>query len=179
MDNQDHRIKTIPQGDEGFGLYIHWPFCLSKCPYCDFNSHVVDTIDHGVWSQALIKDLETQSARLTGQGRILTSIFLGGGTPSLMAPNTVAALIDRAADLWPTAPDLEITLEANPGTVDRDRFRDFKLAGVNRLSLGIQSLDDRALQSLGRVLDAKAALAALDTARSLSDRFSFDLIYAR
>ncbi|WP_413204503.1 radical SAM family heme chaperone HemW [Rhodospirillum sp. A1_3_36] len=179
MDDQDHQISTVTQGDEGFGLYIHWPFCLSKCPYCDFNSHVVDTIDHGIWSQALITDLETQSARLAGQGRMLTSIFLGGGTPSLMAPNTVAALIDRASDLWPTAPDLEITLEANPGTVDRDRFRDFKLAGVNRLSLGIQSLEDRALQFLGRVHDAKSALAALDTARSLFDRFSFDLIYAR
>jgi oxygen-independent coproporphyrinogen-3 oxidase len=167
------------QGDEGFGLYIHWPFCLSKCPYCDFNSHVVDTVDHTLWAESLLRDLNTQAARLTGQGRMVTSIYFGGGTPSLMAPNTVAAVIDRIADLWPTAPDLEITLEANPGTVDEGRFRDFRLAGVNRLSIGVQALDDAALRFLGRVHDAKAALSALETAKKLFPRFSFDLIYAR
>ncbi len=174
-------VPTL-QGDEGFGLYVHWPFCLSKCPYCDFNSHVAGGIDHGRWRAALIADMRAQAVRVA-PGRRLTSIFFGGGTPSLMDPATTAAIIEEARRLWPPEEaggvPLEITLEANPGTVDQARFRDFRQAGVNRLSIGIQALDDADLRFLGRRHDAAGALAALDTARSLFDRVSFDLIYAR
>ncbi len=161
----------------GFGIYIHWPFCLSKCPYCDFNSHVADTIDQGRWRAALLRELE-HFAALKPMTEV-TSVFFGGGTPSLMDPGTAGALIERVAALWPTASGLEITLEANPSTVEADRFRDFRAAGINRLSLGVQALDDAALKFLGRRHDSGEALRALDIAGTLFPRFSFDLIYAR
>jgi putative oxygen-independent coproporphyrinogen III oxidase len=160
----------------GLALYIHWPFCVSKCPYCDFNSHVRDMVDQAQWRDALLADL-AHEARETA-GRRLTSIFFGGGTPSLMPPATVAALIEAAAAQWGFAPGIEITLEANPSSVEAARFADLAAAGVNRVSLGLQSLDDAALRFLGRAHDAREGLAALETAQSVFDRVSFDLIYA-
>lgn len=162
---------------KSFGLYIHWPFCLSKCPYCDFNSHVRERIDQKRWKSALLKELEN-AARFQESSK-LVSIFLGGGTPSLMDPETVAALLERAKQLFPIGDNLEVTLEANPSTVEADRFRAFHEAGVNRLSIGIQSLDDEALSFLGRRHSAQEALKALEIAASYFPRFSFDLIYAR
>ena len=161
----------------GLALYIHWPFCKSKCPYCDFNSHVRAGIDEARWRDALLRELDRGAAET--QGRELVSIFFGGGTPSLMAPPTVAALLERAAARWSLAPDIEITLEANPNSVEAARFRDLAAAGVNRLSLGVQALDDTALKFLGRGHDRDEALAAIDLARAHFARFSFDLIYAR
>ena len=161
----------------GFGIYIHWPFCLSKCPYCDFNSHVAARIDQPRWRAGLLRELEHFAALKPMTG--VTSIFFGGGTPSLMEPATAGALIERIAALWPTAPDLEVTLEANPSTVEADRFRDFRAAGIGRLSLGVQALDDASLRFLGRRHNAGEALRALDIAGRLFPRFSFDLIYAR
>jgi oxygen-independent coproporphyrinogen-3 oxidase len=158
-------------------LYIHWPFCKSKCPYCDFNSHVRQGVDDARWRAALLAELD-HYAEAT-RGRRLGSIFFGGGTPSLMAPATAAALLDRAARHWSAADDLEVTLEANPTSVEAARFRDFRAAGVNRVSLGVQALDDRALRFLGRGHDAGEARAAIDLARRYFDRYSFDLIYAR
>lgn len=162
---------------KSFGLYIHWPFCLSKCPYCDFNSHVRERIDQKRWKSALLKELEN-AARFQESSK-LVSIFLGGGTPSLMDPEIVAALLDKAKQLFPIGDNLEVTLEANPSTVEADRFRAFHEAGVNRLSIGIQSLDDEALSFLGRRHSAQEALKALEIASSYFPRFSFDLIYAR
>jgi oxygen-independent coproporphyrinogen-3 oxidase len=161
---------------QDLALYVHWPFCVSKCPYCDFNSHVRDTIDQDRWRAALLADL-AHEARET-PGRRLGSIFFGGGTPSLMPPATVAALIEAAVGHWGFAPDVEITLEANPSSVEAARFADLAAAGVNRVSLGLQSLDDYALRFLGRAHDAAEGLAALDTALSAFARVSFDLIYA-
>ncbi len=161
----------------GFALYVHWPFCLSKCPYCDFNSHVRERIDQDRWRIALLTELD-HFARETA-GRRLTSIFFGGGTPSLMAPATVAAVIDRAAERWQTDPDIEITLEANPTSVEADRFADYGAAGVNRVSLGVQALNDDALRTLGRGHDKADALRALTLAANIFSRRSFDLIYAR
>ncbi len=158
-------------------LYIHWPFCKSKCPYCDFNSHVRDRIEQRRWRSALLAELE-DAARETA-GRRLGSIFFGGGTPSLMEPETVAALIARAGERWRFADEIEITLEANPTSVEAGRFRALAEAGVNRLSLGVQALDDRALRFLGRGHNAAEALAAIELARRHFSRFSFDLIYAR
>jgi len=163
--------------DPGFGLYIHWPFCLSKCPYCDFNSHVAASIDQGRWRRALLAELAWFAAATPG--RTVTSIFFGGGTPSLMEPSTAAALIEAASGHWPLADRLEVTLEANPSTVEAGRFRDFRAAGVNRLSLGIQALDDRALRFLGRRHNLAEAMDALTIAATCFPRFSFDLIYAR
>jgi len=160
-----------------FAIYVHWPFCKSKCPYCDFNSHVRERIDEAAWRNALIAALDRQAAALGG--RTVSSIFFGGGTPSLMAPATVAAVLARIADHWTLAPDVEITLEANPSSVEADRFADLAAAGVNRLSLGVQALDDRALGFLGRAHDVAAARRALALARRHFARFSFDLIYAR
>jgi putative oxygen-independent coproporphyrinogen III oxidase len=157
-------------------LYIHWPFCLSKCPYCDFNSHVREGVDEAEWKAALLADLAHEAA-LT-QGQKLGSIFFGGGTPSLMPPATVAALIEAAGRHWQFAPDIEITLEANPSSVEAARFADLAAAGVNRVSLGLQSLDDEALRVLGRRHDANEGLAALETAQTNFARVSFDLIYA-
>ncbi len=158
-------------------LYIHWPFCLSKCPYCDFNSHVRDTIDQARFGAALRRELATEAVRL-GRRR-LTSVFFGGGTPSLMDPAIAEALISDAARYFTVADDLEITLEANPTSIEAARLAAFRSAGVNRVSVGIQSLDDSALRLLGRQHSAKEAAAALETARRLFPRVSFDLIYAR
>jgi putative oxygen-independent coproporphyrinogen III oxidase len=162
---------------DAFGIYIHWPFCLSKCPYCDFNSHVADSIDQAAWRQALLTELDRGASQTAG--RTVTSLFFGGGTPSLMDPATAAALIERIAAHWTLAPDLEITLEANPGTVDAERFADFRAAGINRLSMGLQALDDAQLKFLGRRHDAAQAIRAVDLARRIFPRISFDLIYAR
>jgi oxygen-independent coproporphyrinogen-3 oxidase len=158
-------------------LYVHWPFCVSKCPYCDFNSHVRESVDQAAWRSGLIADLAHEAALLPG--RRLGSIFFGGGTPSLMPPETVAALIEAAGRHWAFEPDIEITLEANPSSVEAARFADLAAAGVNRVSLGLQALDDEALAFLGRAHDVDEGLAALDTAQQAFGRVSFDLIYAR
>ena len=160
-----------------FGVYIHWPFCLSKCPYCDFNSHVHDNIDHDRWLVSYLKEIE-HAASLTPD-RIVDTVFFGGGTPSLMKPETVAAIIDKIRTSWRSANDVEITLEANPTSVEADKFRAFKDAGVNRVSLGIQSLRQDDLKFLGRTHDIKQAKQAIELAATTFDRFSFDLIYAR
>ncbi len=157
-------------------LYVHWPFCVSKCPYCDFNSHVRERIDEAGWRDALIADMEYE-ARAT-PGRRLSSLFFGGGTPSLMSPETVGAIIDAADQLWGFE-GAEITLEANPSSVEAGRFAGFAAAGVNRVSLGLQALDDAALKALGRAHDLAEGLAALDVAQRHFPRVSFDLIYAR
>ncbi|MES2120202.1 MAG: radical SAM family heme chaperone HemW [Pseudomonadota bacterium] len=161
---------------DALALYVHWPFCVSKCPYCDFNSHVRAEIDQDAWQQALLADLAHEAALLPG--RRLTSIFFGGGTPSLMAPETVATVIAAATGHWSPADNLEITLEANPNSVEAARFADLAAAGVNRLSLGLQSFDDEALKFLGRAHSATESLAALETAQAHFPRVSFDLIYA-
>ena len=161
----------------GFALYVHWPFCKAKCPYCDFNSHVRSGVDHERWRRALLAELD-HFAALT-PGRRLDSIFFGGGTPSLMAPATVAAVIDRAIRQWQPAPDIEITLEANPTSVEAERFKGFRAAGVNRVSLGVQALHDADLRLLGREHGTAEALAAVELAASIFERHSFDLIYAR
>ena len=158
-------------------LYIHWPFCLAKCPYCDFNSHVRDTVPQARFGAALRAELAWEAARLGP--RPLASIFFGGGTPSLMEPDTVAALIADATRFFPPGPDLEITLEANPTSVERGRLEAFRRAGVNRVSLGVQALDDAALRFLGREHSAPQAVAALEHAVATFPRASFDLIYAR
>jgi oxygen-independent coproporphyrinogen-3 oxidase len=162
--------------EEPLALYIHWPFCVSKCPYCYFNSHVRESIDQAAWREAMLADLAHEAA--AAPGRRLGSIFFGGGTPSLMPPATVAALIAAAEEHWGFAPGIEITLEANPSSVEAARFGDLAVAGVNRVSLGLQSLDDRALRFLGRAHDVNEGLAALATAQTVFDRVSFDLIYA-
>ena len=164
------------QHDGKIALYIHWPFCVSKCPYCDFNSHVRSTIDQDEWREALLADLAHEARLLPG--RKLTSIFFGGGTPSLMEPSTAASLIAAARGYWRTDDDLEITLEANPNSVEAARFADLAAAGVNRLSLGLQSFDDQALRFLGRAHSSSEGLAALETAQKHFERVSFDLIYA-
>ncbi|KRB85852.1 coproporphyrinogen III oxidase [Sphingomonas sp. Root710] len=163
--------------EEALALYIHWPFCVSKCPYCDFNSHVRESVDQNAWRAAMLQDLAYEAAQLPGKR--LTSIFFGGGTPSLMPPETVAALIDAAAGHWDVADDIEITLEANPSSVEAARFGDLSRAGVNRVSLGLQALDDEMLGWLGRAHDVREGLGALDTAQAVFARVSFDLIYAR
>ncbi|WP_281954629.1 radical SAM family heme chaperone HemW [Pseudophaeobacter arcticus] len=161
----------------GFGLYVHWPFCQAKCPYCDFNSHVTANIDQKLWVRAYLSELKRVSHRV--DDRILNSIFFGGGTPSLMMPETVAAVIEGAREIWPFANDIEITLEANPGSVEAGRFAGYRDAGVNRVSMGIQALNDADLRRLGRIHSVAEARAAFDIARNCFDRVSFDLIYAR
>ncbi|WP_234854369.1 radical SAM family heme chaperone HemW [Paracoccus everestensis] len=161
----------------GFGLYVHWPFCQAKCPYCDFNSHVVPAVDQARWAEALSSEIARLGAELPG--RHLGSIFFGGGTPSLMEPETVDTVLRAARAAWGFANDIEITLEANPTSVERGRFRGFADAGVNRLSMGIQALNDADLRALGRMHSVAEARAALDVARACFDRVSFDLIYAR
>ncbi|WP_286196659.1 radical SAM family heme chaperone HemW [Tropicibacter sp. R15_0] len=161
----------------GFGLYVHWPFCEAKCPYCDFNSHVSRQIDQFRWAKALASEIKRVGA-LT-QGRVLNSIFFGGGTPSLMAVETVASVLKAASDTWVWANDIEITLEANPSSVEAGKFRGFRDAGVNRVSLGVQSLRDDDLKRLGRLHNVDEARRALDIAKNVFDRVSFDLIYAR
>ncbi len=163
--------------EPGFGIYIHWPFCRAKCPYCDFNSHVREAIDQARWRRALLIELDHYAATTTG--RQVTSLFFGGGTPSLMDPETVAAVIARAGTNWTLAPDVEITLEANPTSVEAERFAAYREAGVNRVSLGVQALDNRALAFLGRQHSAAEALAAIEVARKHFPRWSFDLIAAR
>jgi oxygen-independent coproporphyrinogen-3 oxidase len=158
-------------------LYVHWPFCVSKCPYCDFNSHVREAVDQDMWRAALLADLAHEATELPG--RRLGSIFFGGGTPSLMPPETVAAVLGAAEKAWGFEPGIEITLEANPSSVEAARFGDIAAAGVNRVSLGLQALDNDALHFLGRAHDVAEGLAALDTAQAAFDRVSFDLIYAR
>lgn len=169
--------RLLPTSGEPLALYIHWPFCVSKCPYCDFNSHVRDAIDVDAWRDALLADM-AHEAGLTG-GRPLASIFLGGGTPSLMPPALVERLIAAAEEHWGFTPGIEITLEANPNSVEAARFADLAAAGVNRVSLGLQALDNEALRFLGRAHDATEGLAALETAQAVFRRVSFDLIYAR
>ena len=161
-----------------FGVYIHWPFCLSKCPYCDFNSHVRHAaIDEARFARAFAGEIAATAARVPG--RTVSTIFFGGGTPSLMQPATVATILDAIARHWTVAPDVEVTLEANPTSVEATRFRGFRAAGVNRVSLGVQALDDAALKQLGRQHSADEALAAVAVARANFERYSFDLIYAR
>jgi oxygen-independent coproporphyrinogen-3 oxidase len=161
----------------GFAVYVHWPFCKAKCPYCDFNSHVRASVDQADWEQAYLSEIDRTAAE-TGP-RAVRSVFFGGGTPSLMDPKVVGAVLDRIAQRWSLANDLEVTLEANPTSVEADRFRGYASAGVNRLSLGIQALNDADLRALGRQHSAAEALAAYALARSAFDRVSFDLIYAR
>ena len=162
---------------EAFGVYVHWPFCLSKCPYCDFNSHVRHApIDEARFSRAFAREIETTAARTPS--REVSSIFLGGGTPSLMQPQTVGAILDAIARHWRVAPAAEVTLEANPTSVEATRFAGYRAAGVNRVSLGVQALDDASLGALGRLHTAREALDAVAIARRAFDRYSFDLIYA-
>lgn len=156
-------------------IYVHWPFCVSKCPYCDFNSHVRESVDQAHWREALVREIRWWGERHGGE---VTSVFFGGGTPSLMPPETVEAVLAEIGSQFAMTADCEITLEANPSSVEAARFRDFRAAGINRLSLGVQSFDDRALKFLGRAHDAGQALAAIETARTVFDRFTFDLIYA-
>ena len=160
------------------GVYVHWPFCLSKCPYCDFNSHVRHAaIDEARYIRAFAAEIATTAARIPG--RTVSTIFFGGGTPSLMQPATVGAILDAIAGHWTVALDAEVTLEANPTSVEATRFRGYRAAGVNRVSLGVQALDDASLKALGRMHTAQEALDAVAVARSIFDRYSFDLIYAR
>ena len=161
----------------GFGLYVHWPFCASKCPYCDFNSHVAATIDQSAWLEAYLAELRRAGAET--EGRVLDSIYFGGGTPSLMAPETVAAIIDEAKQHWTFANDIEITLEANPSSIEAQNFSGYRDGGVNRVSMGIQALNDDDLRKLGRLHSVDEAKQALMLAKSLFSRVNFDLIYAR
>ncbi len=161
----------------GFGLYLHWPFCAAKCPYCDFNSHVARVVDHDAWRAAFLSEIK-HAGDLT-KGRVLRSVFFGGGTPSLMEPATVGAIMEAIHRTWPVANDLEVTLEANPTSVEAAKFTDFKAAGINRVSMGIQALNDSDLVRLGRMHNAAEALAAFDIARRTFDRVSFDLMYGR
>lgn len=164
-------------GEAGFGLYVHWPFCQAKCPYCDFNSHVTAAVDQSRWSAAFAGEID-RARQLTGP-RVLNSIFFGGGTPSLMEVATVANVITKARAAWTPANDMEITLEANPTSVEAARFHGYRDAGVNRVSIGIQALNNRDLKALGRLHDVAEARSAFDLARNTFDRVSFDLIYAR
>lgn len=163
--------------DAGFGIYLHWPFCAAKCPYCDFNSHISTNIDHERWSRAYLSEID-RIADLT-PGRQVDTVFFGGGTPSLMAPATVTAILNKISARWAVSDVVEVTLEANPTSVEADRFQAYASAGVNRVSMGIQALNDADLKRLGRLHTAKEALAAFDVARSVFRRVSFDLIYAR
>jgi oxygen-independent coproporphyrinogen-3 oxidase len=164
--------------NDAFGVYIHWPFCLSKCPYCDFNSHVRHTpIDEARYVRAFASEIEAMATR--APGRDVSSIFFGGGTPSLMQPQTIGGILDAISKHWTVSPGVEVTLEANPTSVDATRFHGYRAAGVNRVSLGVQALDDASLKMLGRLHTAREALDAVAIARSAFDRYSFDLIYAR
>jgi putative oxygen-independent coproporphyrinogen III oxidase len=179
LDSPDTPLVPLQDSDAPqFGVYIHWPFCLSKCPYCDFNSHVRRAaIDETRFVRAFKAEIATTAARTPG--RTVSTIFFGGGTPSLMQPATVGAILDAIAGHWRVAENVEITLEANPTSVEAERFRGYRAAGVNRVSLGVQALDDRVLKELGRLHTADEAIAAVGIARSVFARYSFDLIYAR
>jgi oxygen-independent coproporphyrinogen-3 oxidase len=172
-------LPDVDRSESGaFGVYIHWPFCLSKCPYCDFNSHVRHAaIDEKRFACACITEIAATAAR--APGRTVSTVFFGGGTPSLMQPQTVGAILDAIAGHWGVAPGVEVTLEANPSSVEATRFAGYRAAGVNRVSIGLQSLDDAALRVLGRLHSAREGLDAVAVARSVFDRCSFDLIYAR
>ncbi len=162
----------------GFGVYVHWPFCASKCPYCDFNSHVrAGGIDEPRFRDAFVREIGSWAQRTSE--RHVTSIFFGGGTPSLMQPETVGAVLDAIGRAWTVDANAEITLEANPSSVEADRFRGYRLAGVNRVSLGVQSFDDAQLRALGRLHSSEEARLAIDVAARTFERFTFDLIYAR
>ena len=181
MSDTDTLANPAVQGsehDKKFGVYVHWPFCLSKCPYCDFNSHVRrEPIDEERFLRAFHSEIGATGERT--RGRAVSTIFFGGGTPSLMQPSTIAGVLNSIARQWRVAVDVEITLEANPTSVEAERFRGYRAAGVNRVSLGVQALDDRALAELGRMHTAQEALDAVAVARTVFERFSFDLIYAR
>jgi putative oxygen-independent coproporphyrinogen III oxidase len=169
---------TLLHADPGFGVYVHWPFCLSKCPYCDFNSHVrSDPVDEAKFVAAITAEL-AHRASLT-PGRVVRSVYFGGGTPSLMRASSVAKILEAIERLWQKAPQVEVTLEANPSSVEAGRFCDYRAAGVNRVSIGVQSFNDVDLKRLGRLHTAAEASAALDVAASVFERYSFDLIYAR
>jgi oxygen-independent coproporphyrinogen-3 oxidase len=175
---RDQIARPALDADPGFGVYVHWPFCLSKCPYCDFNSHVRGSpIDEERYLSAFKAEIAHRAA--LAPGRTVASVFLGGGTPSLMRPQTVQGVIDAIAAKWRLDPEAEITLEANPTSVEAGRFRGYRAAGVNRLSIGVQSLSDAALKALGRKHTVAEALEAVKLAASLFPRFTFDLIYAR
>ena len=161
----------------GFGLYIHWPFCQSKCPYCDFNSHVSSNIDQEAWTEAYLSEI-SNNYHFSSE-KVLNTVFFGGGTPSLMPSKTIETIITHILSLWKTSNQLEITLEANPTSIDVSRFKEYRSAGVNRVSVGVQSLDDTSLKYLGRLHTGKDAIIAVQTAQSVFDRVSFDLIYAR
>ncbi|MEO1140373.1 MAG: radical SAM family heme chaperone HemW, partial [Pseudomonadota bacterium] len=161
----------------GFGFYVHWPFCESKCPYCDFNSHVRAEIDQSRWLAAYMTEIDRYANLVPG--RVLNSVFFGGGTPSLMDPHIVATILNKIRSSWRTVNDLEITLEANPGSVEAGRFADFAQAGVNRVSMGVQALNDKDLKNLGRLHSVSDAVQAFDIAKKNFARVSFDLIYAR
>jgi putative oxygen-independent coproporphyrinogen III oxidase len=176
MGERATRAASGERGSDALALYVHWPFCVSKCPYCDFNSHVRDSVDQDAWRDALLADLAHEAALLPG--RTLTSIFFGGGTPSLMDPGTAEAVIRAATETWSPSDDLEITLEANPNSAEAARFSDLAAAGVNRISLGLQSFDDAKLAFLGRAHSADEGQRALAAAQSAVARVSFDLIYA-
>ncbi|MEI9990374.1 MAG: radical SAM family heme chaperone HemW [Rhizomicrobium sp.] len=163
----------------GFGIYVHWPFCAAKCPYCDFNSHVRASVDEQGWIDAIVRELEWTAARQGADRPIVETVFFGGGTPSLMQGTSVARTLDTIAKLWRTANDVEVTLESNPASADRARFADYRAAGVNRLSLGVQALNDADLKMLGRLHNVAEAKAALALAMRNFDRVSLDLIYAR
>ncbi|MEI9996130.1 MAG: radical SAM family heme chaperone HemW [Rhizomicrobium sp.] len=163
----------------GFGIYVHWPFCAAKCPYCDFNSHVRRQIDESGWIDAIVRELEWTAAAQGPDRPIVETVFFGGGTPSLMQGASVGRALDTIAKLWRTANDVEVTLESNPASADATRFADYRAAGVNRLSLGVQALDDADLKALGRLHDVAEAKAALALAMRNFDRVSLDLIYAR
>jgi putative oxygen-independent coproporphyrinogen III oxidase len=162
----------------GFGIYVHWPYCAAKCPYCDFNSHVRDAFSETRWGDAILRELDF-TAGLQSERPSVASVFFGGGTPSLMSGRAVARVLDGIAKLWPTAADVEITLEANPNSVEQERFRDYRAAGVNRVSIGVQSLDGAALKALGRLHGVEEARNAIQLAQRIFPRSSFDLIYAR
>jgi oxygen-independent coproporphyrinogen-3 oxidase len=172
-------MVVLPEAwrDGGFGLYVHWPFCQAKCPYCDFNSHVVASIDQSRWATAFEREIDRLAAMTPD--RVLNSVFFGGGTPSLMDVETVDRILNRVRKSWRLANDIEVTLEANPTSIEAGRFAGYQKAGVNRVSVGVQALNDRDLKSLGRLHSATEALAAVDIARSTFERVSFDLIYAR
>jgi putative oxygen-independent coproporphyrinogen III oxidase len=175
---EERATKPAAAAEPAFGVYIHWPFCLSKCPYCDFNSHVRHGgIDQPRFVRAFEAEIATTAARVPG--RTVSTIFFGGGTPSLMEPATVAAILDAVARHWGVAGDAEVTLEANPTSVEAERFAGYRAAGVNRVSLGVQALDDASLAALGRLHTAREALDAVAIARRIFTRYSFDLIYAR
>jgi oxygen-independent coproporphyrinogen-3 oxidase len=163
----------------GFGIYVHWPFCAAKCPYCDFNSHVRSRIDEDGWIDAIVQELEWVALQQGTERPIVETVFFGGGTPSLMRGSSAQRTLDTIARLWRTANDVEVTLESNPASADAARFRDYRSAGVNRLSLGIQALNDRDLKMLGRLHDVAEARAALKLAMANFERVSLDLIYAR